>query len=203
MIKIILLAALTLLQGGPQLQWFASDWLMVRIANASEQRWIVVGSGPNQKLILAAIVDGRLVVYAVDVSLSFRDASPGPFPGPEPKPEPEPGPQPDPSPEPQPVGPFTVAIVEESADRDSLPPEIVRAITSQPVRQYISDRKSEFLLLDKDAETQSQTIKELIAEAVRHPLPRLVIRDSRGRIVVNEPLPAEQALLEILKRVLK
>lgn len=199
MAKLILWATLTFLQGGPELEWYGGDWLMLRIAHASEQRWILLGTPDKPTLAVAAIVDGRLVVYAVDLQLAFRDVPPGPFPGPQPDPNPNPGP----SPGPQPVGPFTAAIVEESAERDTLPREVVKAITSQSIRQYVAEKKSQFFLVDKDAETENRTLQEMIQEAVKHPLPRLIVRDSQGRIVVNEAVASESGVLDAIQRVIK
>jgi len=213
--KVIVCALLALAvshgeQGLPQqpvLQWYGTDWLMVRIPNASEQRWLILGSSEKPVVLVTAIVDGRLVVYSLRIDLVFEDVPPGPFPGPQPNPNPNPNPhpepQPGPQPQPQPVGPFLVVIVEESDQRDTLPSETVRALTSVAIREYVKQHQSEFLLIDKDATTDNQAIKTVIAEAIKQSLPRLIIRDSEGRIVVNEAVTSEQAAMDAIRRVIR
>lgn len=160
----------------------------------------VYAAGVGRAVVAAwGVADGRPVKLAT----MLIDANRGPMPPP-PGPDP-PGPTPTPAPIPQ-AG-FRVAIIEESADRATLPAKQLAILFSPRVRDYLNEKcavgpsgTKEWRIFDKDSPMSGESaIWQGVMQRPRRSVPWIVI--SNGTTGTEEPLPAdEESALALLRK---
>lgn len=128
---VLSLVPVCLRAGEIQFQASGGDQLTVK-AKADQQKWLVL----NERIVVAAVVDGRLIVEDFGWP-------PGPQPTP---PNPEPGPQPQPEPQPVP-GPKQVLWIEESSERT---PSQAAAVVDKAVRDALAAARWTLRVVDVD-----------------------------------------------------
>lgn len=145
---------------------------------------------------------GKLLLHRITVS---GDVPPAPVP-PGPSPGPTPGPTPTPTPTPA-LSTFSVMIIEETAERSSLPRSQAAAMASLGVRMYFNQKNAVWRMWDDDYTDQqiggeSQEIQQLYKRAVadsKGRRPWIVVGSKAGSESVE--LPADEAaLLTLLKK---
>ena len=106
-----------------------------------------------------------------------------------------------PPPPPPPPGKLTVLLVEETADRPSLPPAQRAVLTSASFRKFLSDKGHRFLgAVDKDLKDATGNAPPTLApffSAVGAKTPFIAIRYANGTIKAF-PLPADEAATNAL-----
>jgi len=95
---------------------------------------------------------------------------------------------------------YTVVIIEETESRQSLAPEQLSAITSQVWRDYVSEQKGQWRVLDPDTDVSNE--KEWVKQSLskqRGSLPWLIFSNaSEGKSI---PLPQNlEQLMEQIKQ---
>jgi hypothetical protein len=117
-----------------------------------------------------------------------------------------------PEPGPTPSGKLWVGIVEETAQRSTLPPAQLIALTSGDVRDYLNghcDREGStatWRIFDKDADVanESKEWQDEFAVLKKEPTPSIAIKSGgllKSRWVKPQPLPKDtDALLTLLKK---
>lgn len=204
----------------------AADWakkVHLHVSAPDDAKWVAdpeltlaLGSGGLRlRIYFSADKPGVYVIVLLDnngVSRpAFHRLIVGGQPVP-PTPGPTPGPIPDPRP-PEPVPPtpalstFSVMIVEETADRSSLPRSQAAAMASLGVRGYFTQKNAVWRMWDDDYTDQqvageSQEIQQLYKRAVsesKGKRPWIVLGNKTGSESVE--LPADEAgLMELLKK---
>jgi len=171
---------------GLQFEATGGQQLTVR-AKAEQQKWLII----KDSILVAAVVDGNLVVEQFAWS-------PGPQPTP---PNPEPGPQPEPEPQPIPSGPKTVIWIEESGDRS---PSQAAAIIQREIRAAIERAGWHLRIVDQDVVDETgKTPADLapyIDAAKKAGLPRLFILQDGTEIYAGVAPPDASSLSALLSR---
>lgn len=151
-------------------------------AQAEQQQWLIIGD----KILIAAVVDGKLVVQ--------QWTTPGPVP-------PDPGPNP-PDPGPLPSK-WQVAFVLESDDLDNLTTDQQKLLASILIRDELAGRGHRLLgVLDPDsASTASDAMKPWFESVKGKQLPVVAIAPLDGGTIYTFPLPKDvSALWAILEK---
>lgn len=143
---------------------------------------------------------GALLLHRITVTGDVPPIPPGPSPGP------SPGPTPTPTPTPA-LSTFSVMIVEETADRSSLPRPQAAAMASLGVRMYFTQKNAVWRIWDDDYTDQqiggeSQEVQQLYKRAVsesKGKRPWIVLGNKTGSESVE--LPADEvSLMALLKK---
>lgn len=144
---------------------------------------------------------GALLLHRITVTGDVPPVPPGPSPGP------SPGPTPTPTPPTPALSTFSVMIVEETADRSSLPRSQAAAMASLGVRMYFTQKNAVWRVWDDDYTDQqiggeSPEIQQLYKRAVadsKGKRPWIVLGNKTGSESVE--LPADEAsLMALLKK---
>jgi len=173
---------------GQSLQFeLAGDGQLSIRAKAQDQRWILLGG----RILVAAVVDGKLQVEEFTWTAKPYPPQPGPNP-PDPGPTPpEPNP-PNPPPPPPPDTKWQVAIFVESNDLDNLSPSQKTLLASLLIRKELSE-KGHYLVGVFDPEAAQtitdEALKPWINAVKGKKLPLLLLAPKGGGEIKAYPLP--------------
>ncbi|MBC7351430.1 MAG: hypothetical protein H5U08_03645 [Thermogutta sp.] len=169
--------------GELQFQAGGGDQLTVK-AKANQQKWLVL----NERIVVAAVVDGRLVVEDFNWP-------PGPQPIP---PNPEPGPQPQPQPVP---GPKTVLWIEESSART---PSQAAAVVDKAIRDALAAARWTLRVVDVDVVDETGKPPADLAgylDAARQAgVPRVFILQDGRELYAGAAPPDRSSFIALLRR---
>lgn len=173
--------------GDLEFQATGGEQLTVK-ARADQQKWVVL----NERILVAAVVDGRLIVEDFNWP-------PGPQPTP---PNPEPGPQPNPQPQPQPTpGPKTVLWIEESSQRT---PSQAAAVIDAKIRQTIQSAGWKLRVVDVDVVDETGKPPADLAgylDAARQAgVPRVFILQDGRELYAGAAPSSVSSFLDLLRR---
>lgn len=194
-IRMVLCVALALLAwplAAAEFRIIGGNQLVIS-STAEQSVWTVArDDGGNPLAVLSWVESGKLHVQTFPLPF-FGDIEPGPDPDPDPEPEPGPGP----------VETMFGVLVEETDDRDTLPPEVVKAIMSEKVRNYMDENGHQFRVVDKDIKDPDGKIPADIASFLQRAkgkdLPWLILADQDGSILYEGPVTGEDELIDTLK----
>lgn len=159
--------------------------LNVTVANATQQQWKLFDNG--RLIVVAAVVDNKLVVEKFD----------WPFEPVPPEPEPQPGP-----PTPHPNSVTSLIWIEESESRSA---DVAAALVDLNLRQQLSQKKMGFRVVDVDVvDENGETpgdLRPLIVAAKAKGLPTVFGLDSEGRTVLEARITSGEQLRELVKRL--
>lgn len=156
-------------------------------AVAEQQAWKVYDRGQDQLIVVAAVVNGKLVVE------EFK----APF---TPEPNPQPNPKPDPQPNPQP-GPKTVLWIEETSDRT---PSQAAAVIDAQIRAALQAAKWSLRVVDKDVVDETgkppADLAPYIESAKAAGLPRVFILQDVRELYAGAAPSSVSSFLDLLRR---
>jgi hypothetical protein len=169
--------------GDLEFQATGGEQLTVK-ARADQQKWVVL----NERILVAAVVDGRLVVEDFNWP-------PGPQPIP---PNPEPGPQPQPQPVP---GPKTVLWIEESSART---PSQAAAVVDKAIRDALAAARWTLRVVDVDVVDETGKPPADLAgylDAARQAgVPRVFILQDGRELYAGAAPSSVSSFLDLLRR---
>lgn len=162
------------------------DRLTVAVAGADQQLWKIFRIGDEQKILVAALKNGRLILEEFSWS------------GPRPQPEPGPGPEPQPGPSP---GPKTVIWIEETGERT---PQQAAALTDAKLRAALAAARWSLRVADVDVVDESgrppSDLAPYLERARQAGLPWLVILEDGRELYTGKAPPDFPSLVALLRR---
>lgn len=169
------------------------DHLSVFVAGADQQLWKVFPVGNEQKILVAAVKGGRLILEEFT-----WDGGPRPGPGPGPEPGPQPGPEPQPQPTP---GPKSVIWIEETGERT---PQQAAALTDPKLRAALTTARWTLRVADVDVVDETgrppSDLAPYLERARQAGLPWLVILENGRELYTGKAPPDLPSLLALLRR---
>ena len=156
-------------------------------AVAEQQAWKVYDRGQDQLIVVAAVVNGKLVVEEFNAPFT-------------PEPNPQPNPKPDPQPNPQP-GPKTVLWIEETSDRT---PSQAAAVIDAQIRAALQAAKWSLRVVDKDVVDETgkppADLARYIESAKAAGLPRVFILQNGRELFAGAAPPDRSSFASLLSK---
>lgn len=192
------------LQSGKVVWWPRDNIEVLPVQTWGGQPLLMVRSPvDNTYLVQVMTAINNELIYAEHTLKIGNIPEPTP---PGPTPDPEPGPEPAPDPEPEPIPdfeePLTLLLIEETGDRTT---DEAAAVLSQDIINFIKSKEWDRYLLDQDIKDKDgktpASVKPYIDRAVGKGLPWYIIVDKNGKVITEDTITTEEALLKVLREL--